>query len=412
MKWPPATCVTASDACTALRISCAPTWNPGPAASTTARVMRAMAAIRGAAVAAVFHTVALIRQTCAPRIAMTVTGIVTSGSAIFGVASPFLFQYLAEQYGFQIVFVVSAVLAGIAAIMVRALLPESPIKIVGRLDVVGAGLLGGGLAAVLSYISLGPEFGWSAVGPLALLAGGVALLFLWAVAVRRVPEPVIDLRNLSLPLVLTLLVVVLSTGAYQSMLQLFGLIAHVSQDEGLGYGLAADGSLGLLFALPSLGITIGGVLAGALATRVGPAWTLAGGVTIGMVSTVGMYLSPSDLFAAVVFAGLLGFTAGSVVTSGFNMATSVASADRQGVVTGLVQVMLSIGSVVMNVVGSAVLMSTTVTVGGVAKNSATGVQSYIMVAAGSFVVAMVVALVLARRQRFTPLLRSGAVSSS
>ncbi|WP_225878731.1 MFS transporter [Spongiactinospora rosea] len=222
----------------------------------------------------------------------------------------------------------------------------------------------------------------------------------------------IDLRNLSLPLVLTLLVVVLSTGAYQSMLQLFGLIAHVSQDEGLGYGLAADGSLGLLFALPSLGITIGGVLAGALATRAGPAWTLAGGVTIGMVSIVGMYLSTSDLFAAVVFAGLLGFTAGSVVTSGFNMATSVASADRQGVVTGLVQVMLAIGSVVMNVVGSAVLMSTTVTVGGVAKNSATGAQSYIMVAAGSFAVAMVVALVLARRQRFTPLLRSGAVSSS
>ncbi|WP_225878732.1 MFS transporter [Spongiactinospora rosea] len=145
--------------------------------------------LQGAAVAAVFLTVALIRQTCAPRIAMTVTGIVTSGSAIFGVASPFLFQYLAEQYGFQIVFVVSAVLAGIAAIMVRALLPESPIKIVGRLDVVGAGLLGGGLAAVLSYISLGPEFGWSAVGPLALLAGGVALLFLWAVAVRRVPNP-------------------------------------------------------------------------------------------------------------------------------------------------------------------------------------------------------------------------------
>ncbi|SHF55186.1 MFS transporter [Streptoalloteichus hindustanus] len=358
--------------------------------------------LQGAAVAAVFLSVALIRQICAPGIAMTVVGIVTSGSAVLGVASPFFFKVLAEEFGFRSVFLVSAVLAAVAAVCVRGTIPESPFRTGGRIDVVGAVLLGGGLAATLSYVSLGAKFGWFALGPLVLLVVGVALLVRWVAVSRRVPEPVIDIRDLRGPLVLTLVVVVLSTGAYQSTLQLISLIAQVSPDARLGYGLAAEGALGLLFAVPSVGVMVGGTLAGALATRIGPAWTLAGGVAIGTAATIGMSLSVSHLSAAVVVAGLLGFAAGAIVTSGFNLATSVASTGTQGVVSGLVQVMLGIGSVVMNVVGSAVLTSTAVVVDGARVNSAAGVHGYLAIAAASFVVATAVAILLARRQRPTP----------
>jgi hypothetical protein len=86
------------------------------------------------------------------------------------------------------------------------------------------------------------------------------------------------------------------------------------------------------------------------------------------------------------------------VTSAFNMATSTAPPESQGVVTGLVQVMLAIGSVLMNMVGAAVLTSTTVVVDGAEENSAAGVHGYIGIAAGSFVVATVVSAVLARRR--------------
>ncbi|MEV1079569.1 MFS transporter [Streptomyces sp. NPDC050211] len=354
--------------------------------------------LQGAAVGAMFLSVALIRQICAPRIAMTAVGVVTSGSAILGAVSPFLFEALAEEFGFRSVFVVSAMVAAVTAVCVRGLLPESPVRTGGRLDVVGAVLLGGGLAAVLSYVSLGSEYGWFSAGPLALLVGGAAVLARWVVVSRRTPEPVIDIGNLSRPLVLTLLVVLLSTGAYQSMLQLLSLIADIAPADGLGYGLADQGTLGLLFALPSIGIMAGGTLAGWLASRIGPASTLAGGVAIGMLATFGMYLSISHFPAAVVFAGLLGFTAGAIVTSAFNMATSTAPPESQGVVTGLVQVMLAIGSVLMNMVGAAVLTSTTVVVDGAEENSAAGVHGYIGIAAGSFVVATVVSAVLARRR--------------
>jgi MFS family permease len=212
---------------------------------------------------------------------------------------------------------------------------------------------------------------------------------------------VVDISNLGRPLVLTLLVVVLGTGAYQSMLQLFSLLADVSPDQGLGYGLAAEGALGLLYGLPAVGIVLGGTLAGAFATRVGPAPAMTAGVAIGTVATLGLFVGASTLPVAVVCSFLLSVTAGSLVTSGFNMAAILAPAERQGVVSSLVMTMIAIGSVVLNFVGAAVLKSTRVDVGGSTENSATGVFTYIGIGTGAFVVAGVLAVVLVRTMRDT-----------
>jgi MFS family permease len=356
--------------------------------------------LQGAAMAAVFLTIALIRQICVPRIAMTAVGILTSGSAVLGIVSPFLFEMLIAQFGFQSVFIVSAILAALAAVCVRSFVPESPIKTPGKVDVTGAILLGAGIAAVLAYVSLGADAGWTAVWLVALLVGGLIALAGWVIVALRVAEPVIDIRNLSGPLVITLLIVVLGTGSYQSLLQLMSLIARVGSDQGLGYGLGAgEGTLGLLFAAPAFGVVIGGTLAGWLAARIGPAWPLLGGVATGVVASAGTLLSVSAFAPAVLFVALLGSAAGAIVTSGFNLAISIVPAERQGVVSGLVQVMLSIGSVVLNVVGAAVLTSTAIVMEGRTTNSVTGVYSYISIAGVLFIVATVLALRIAQSHR-------------
>jgi MFS family permease len=358
--------------------------------------------VQGAAVASLFLTVGIVRDICETRIGMIVTGIVTTGNAVFGVVFPFVFETLSAAYGYRIVFVVSAVFAAVGALLVRFFLPESLIKTPGRIDVAGALLLGGGLAAVVSYVSLGSEFGWFGAVPLVILLAGAAALGSWVVTARRIPEPVVDITKLTRPLVLTLLVVVLGTGAYQSMLQLFSLLADVSPDQQLGYGLAAEGALGLLYGIPAIGIVLGGTLAGALATRVGPASTLAAGVVLGLVATLGLFAATSTLPLAVVCSFLLSLTAGSLVTSGFNMASTLAPAERQGVVSSLVMVMIATGSVILNFVGAAVLRSTRVDVGGSPENSATGVFGYIGIGTGAFVVAGLLAVLLVRAQRRTP----------
>jgi MFS family permease len=357
--------------------------------------------LQGAAMAVVFLTVALTRQICAPRVAMTAIGIVTSASAVVGIVEPFLMIPLIDRFGFQSVFVVSVALAAVAALCVRLLVPESPIRSSGRVDVGGALLLGGGLAAVLGYVSLGQDLGWLSPGMIVLLATGAAALAGWVVLALRIDEPIVDLRALSRPLVLTLLAVVLAAGSFQSVLQLTGLIAEVSPELGLGYGLGDAGPVALLFAAPAPGIVLGGTLAGWLAGRIGPARTLLGGIAIGTVATFTMLAGVSSFPLAIVGVGLLGMAAGAIGTSGFNLATGLAPPERHGVVSGLVSVMLSVGGVVVTVASTAVLNATATVVDGAPQNSAIGVYLYVLIAGVLFVLATVTATVLARK-RFAP----------
>ncbi|ROO58727.1 MFS transporter [Micromonospora sp. Llam0] len=356
--------------------------------------------LQGAAVGALFLTVALIRDICASKFAMVVTGIVTSGSAVFGIVTPFILEPALHVFGWRVVFVISATFAGLATVLVRTVLPKTPSTTPGTVDIVGALVLGGGIAGVLVYVSLGQVFGWLGIFPLAVLAAGIVALLTWFFVLSRKPEPVIDIRGISLPLGLGLLVVVMGTGAYQSMLQLFSLLIEVSPDEGLGYGISAPAALGLMFGIPSIGIMLGGILAGSIATRVGPAWTLAAGVVTGTAATVIMFLAgAASLPIAVVCSFMLSLTAGSLVTSGFNLGSILAPPQRQGTVSSMVMVMVAVGAVTMNFIGSAILGATRIVVDGESVNSSLGVHTYIAVAAGAFVLAGIPTVFLVRRLR-------------
>ncbi|WP_205529064.1 MFS transporter [Microbacterium halotolerans] len=357
--------------------------------------------LQGAAVASLFLTVAIIRDICAPKFALGVTGIVTTGSALFGIATPFILEPVIEIFGWQAVFVISGSFAIVAALLVRLVVPESRNRTPGRVDVLGAIVLGIGLAGVLGYISLGQVIGWAGVGSLLVLALGAAALLFWFFALSRRPEPIIDIRGISLALGLGLLVVVMGTGAYQSKLQLISMLVDVSPDEGLGYGLASPLALGLLFGVPSIGIALGGIGAGYIAKRVGPAWCLGVAILTGTLATALMLFGdgPNNLAVAVPASFLLSLTAGNLVTSGFNLASILAPKERQATVSSMIMVMIAVGSVTMNFVGSAILGGTAIVVDGESVNSVVGIFSYIATIGGVFVVAAIPAVFLIRRMR-------------
>ncbi|GAA0979037.1 MFS transporter [Nocardiopsis tropica] len=356
--------------------------------------------MQGAAVAAVFLTAAIVRDLCAPKVAMPAVGAVTTGAGFLGIGLSVLIEAMAGQFGFKAVFAASSLLAILAVVCIRAVVPDHGVRTPGRVDVVGALLLGGGLTAVLGYISLGSGIGWFSAGALALFGVGAALLTRWFLVSSRIPEPVIDIRNLGRPLLLTLLVVVLGSGAVQSMDQLLSLIAQVSPDQQLGYGLDATGSLSLLFGVPAVGIIIGGLVSGWVAARFDPSVALTGGVLLGVAGAIGMFAGAASFPAAICFGVLLNVSMGALTASGFNMAGELTPPERQGVIASMVTVTSAIGSVCMSFVGAAVLSSTTVVVDGTTVNSATGVFGYIAISAGVFLAATVPAcLLLAQRRR-------------
>lgn len=361
-------------------------------------------AMQGAAIAGVFLSVAIVRDLCAPRIAMPAVGAVSTGAGFLGIGLSVVIEALAGRFGFQAVFIASAVLAVVAVVCIRAVVPDHGVRTPGRVDVAGALLLGGGLVGVLGYVSLGSDIGWFGVGALALLGAGVVMLVMWFRASGRVPEPVIDIRNLGRPLALTLLVVVLGSGAVQSMDQLLSLIAQVTPEHQLGYGLDATGSLSLLFGVPAVGIIVGGLVSGWVAARFDPSVALTGGILLGVLGSLGMFVGATSFAAAISFSVLLNTSMGALTAAGFNMAGELTTADRRGVVASMVTVMTAIGSVVMSFVGAAVLSSTTVVVDGATMNSATGVFSYIGVSTTVFLAALVPAclLVVQRRRAVTP----------
>ncbi|KWX21653.1 major facilitator transporter [Mycolicibacterium wolinskyi] len=357
--------------------------------------------LQGAAFAAVFLTVALTRQICSPAVAMAVVGLLTSGSSLVGILEPFLMKPIIDSFGYRSVFVAAALLAAVSALCVRTLIPESPVRGTGRIDVIGAFLLGGGLGAVLAYITLGRDYGWLSSAMLTLLVAGLAALVGWTYLALRVDEPVIDIRSLSRPILLTLLALGLAAGAFRSMLQLTAIIAQVPGDLGLGYGLGDGETIAILLATPNLGIVVGGVGAGWIAGRTGPALPLLGGIVIGAVATSAMVAGVSVLPLAIVCGAMLGIAAGAIGASGYNLAVGAEPPERQGTVAGLVSVVLALGSVVFNVAGGEVLKATQIpgiSAAGAPVSTATGVYLYVAVAAAFFILATVPATMLVRNR--------------
>ncbi|MDZ4269064.1 MAG: MFS transporter [Mycobacterium sp.] len=357
--------------------------------------------LQGAALASIFITVALTRRLCVPRVAMAVVGLVTSGSAVVGVLEPFLMEPVIEKFGYRSVFIVGAVLAAVAALCVRSVIPATPAQGDGAIDVRGALLLGGGLGAVLAYVTLGGDSGWLSGHMIVLLAVGAAALAGWVFLALRVEEPIIDIRALSRPILLTLLALFLAAGSFRSMMQLTSIVAQVPPDLGLGYGLGNGETVAVLLATPSFGILLGGTLAGWIAGRIGPGGPLLGGILLGMVATIGMLAGVSVLPVAIVCGAMLGMAAGAIGASGYNLATAFAPAERQGTVSGLVSLVFALGSVAVSVAGGEVLKATQ-TPGVASASTATGVDLYVLMAVGLFVLSLVPAIALTRIRRPAP----------
>jgi MFS family permease len=357
--------------------------------------------LQGAAMGAVLLSVAITRQLCTPRVGMTAVGVVTTGASVLGIPMILLLSPVIDQFGYRSVFALAAVLAAVCAVTIRLFIPEPPIRSSGSVDVVGALLLGSGLIAVLGYVSMAPDLGWTNMGMLATLIAGVAALVGGVRHVLRVDEPIVDLRRLTAPLALTLGAMALASGAVQSLLQLQSLVAEVPPELGLGYGIGGGDAVISILVLSALGIMIGGPVSGVLASRIGPASTLLGGIVVGLLATIGMLVGVSVLPVGLVCATLLGVAVGASIASGFNLVTAIAPPEHHGVTGSLVPVVLCVVSVALNVVGVMVLNATATDtlVAGIPANSLTGVQLYILMSGAALVVATVMATLLVRRRR-------------
>jgi MFS family permease len=124
-----------------------------------------------------------------PRGIGVLVGTSGAGAAIGYLLSGVLVDHVSVVSLFWFLFGVAMVLLVATAVVV----PASPVRARGSVDVAGAGLIVAGLAGLLVAISKGNDWGWDSGRVLGLFAAAVVLLAAFVLVEGRVREPLLDL---------------------------------------------------------------------------------------------------------------------------------------------------------------------------------------------------------------------------
>ena len=177
---------------------------------------------------------------------------------------------IAEVGGVHAAFWTGAAISFLALVAAAIVLPRSADAPARRLDVVGAVLLGAGLAGLL--LALGESETWGAGSPRVWGLAGIAALVLagWVRWESRTPFPLVDLRLARGRTAATAHVAAALVGLTNYLLlAAIPILAQAPADGGAGFGttIVVAGLILLPFSLASVA---GGKLAHAVADRAGP----------------------------------------------------------------------------------------------------------------------------------------------
>ncbi|MFD4407746.1 MFS transporter [Nocardia sp. NPDC058499] len=365
-------------------------------------ILLAGRAIFGFLVPCLFLSYLLIRDVFPPRTVPLAISIVTSGMGLIAIPAPFLTGWLLDGFGFRSVFwfffVITIVLVGV----IRFMVDESTVRVRSRLDIVGATLLGGGVAGVLIAISFGPKWGWTATGTALFLLGGLALLGAWGLSAKRIRDPLIDLAVL---IRRSVLLTVTSSGIVYGISGLFGtllptmVMVPIAFDLGYGWGLSAEE-----FALRQLpiaaAIVVGGVVVGVLMSRrMPPRVALIAGLSVSVVGFTLMAIAHGNIVTVVLAATVMGFGEGMAYSAVPNLIVTTVEVEHQAETASIVSVAKGIFSATLALVVFTVLNNSFVatTVEGAPFYSYRGFTTAFAVGAGVAAIGLVLALALPRR---------------
>nr|WP_042186557.1 MFS transporter [Kibdelosporangium sp. MJ126-NF4] len=143
---------------------------------------------------------------------------------------------LAKAGGLHLAYCFGAAIAAAALIVSWRVVPESAQRRQERLDIAGAVLLGTGLAGLLLALSKGEKWGWGSGPVIGILVAAAAVLAVWVWWELRVAHPLVPLRLLGEPAVLTASVATLlaAVGMY---LLISPVTTFVQTPSSTGYGL-------------------------------------------------------------------------------------------------------------------------------------------------------------------------------
>lgn len=221
-------------------------------------------ALFGVLIACMFLGFSLMRVVFPPKTLALAVSLAAGGMDLMTIPSPFITGVLVDAWGFRSIFWFLFVALVVMVPLVVFTTDKTPVRNPARLDLVGATLLGGSLAAILAGISFGPSWGWTDVGALLLILGGLAVIAVWVPLALRTTDPIVDLRFFRRgPMLRICLSAGLAYGTISLYATLIPIMSMTPAMLGLGYGFGVDAKgVGLIQIPMGVGSVLGGIVVG------------------------------------------------------------------------------------------------------------------------------------------------------
>ncbi len=270
-------------------------------------------------------------------------GILIGAAGLGGVVGTLLTGVLVDEVSLASVFWAQCAFSAVIAVGVWRVVPESPIYARTRLDLVAAGLLAIGLAALMLAISQTNAWGWSSARVLGVAALAAILLWAWIARERTSATPLVGL-----PLMRRRTIWTANVAGFT--IALIALVPSVlvpllaGYPKSTGYGLGLDSTeVALILAPSSVAVLVSGVLGGRLVTAVGARTQALIACAALVLSYVLLFVLPTTVAAltcAMIPVGIgLGLGFGALIS----LMLRASSPSEAGVTAGLNSVIRTIG---------------------------------------------------------------------
>lgn len=197
------------------------------AAATSWPLMLLGRGLQGLAFPAIFVSYGLIRDLMPRRHLNMAIALAGGGTGIGAVLGPVAGGVLTDHFSWRSLFWFCVIWTAVTIVPLAFLVPETTLRVKARIDLLGAGLLGVGIAGVLVYLSEGGTWGWGRTQSLMWLIGGLLVLVGFYVWELFTPEPLMDPRLLRAPRFAGVLIAAfLSIGTLQGLSYVNGYLAE------------------------------------------------------------------------------------------------------------------------------------------------------------------------------------------
>ena len=225
-------------------------------------------------------------------------------------------------------------------------IPESPVRVPGRINWLAAALMTIGISTVLIAISETTTWGWGSPRTTGLLAAGLAVCTAWVVVEIRAKEPLIDMTMMRIRGVWTanLTAFLLGAGMYSAFI-VFPQFAQLPTSTGFGFGASVVASG--LYLLPStIAMMVVGMAAGPIAARFGSKAAVIVG-SIFAAAAFGLIAAAHDHpYEMLLSAALMGIGIGLAFAALGNLVVQAVPAHQTGAAGGMNTVMRTIGGAI------------------------------------------------------------------